>query len=131
MVHVHDPRVRWSVRAAQVVRIVAASEWSAAPAFDTAALLGGDMTEHAEARRVVVARVGDREVALLAAGSIDITEVDPGAVLVLPEAFATSVPQIAGIIVAADASLSLLLEPSAVTRPEDSVSGEELCPRRL
>jgi hypothetical protein len=131
LVCVHDPRVRWSVRASQVVRIIAATEWAAeridAPPLDVVDALGGYPRAGGEARRVLVIRgIADREIALLAAGPIEIGEVDPGDVLALPAAFAATASQVAGIIIASDASLSLLLEPSAVTTPEDSVSGEEL-----
>lgn len=130
LVYVHDPRVRWCVRASQVVRIIAATEWSSS-VLDVVAALGDYPSARGEARRLVVVRGANREIALLAAGSIDIADIDPGDVLALPAAFAESASQIAGILVASDASLSLLLEPSAVTAPEDSVFGEELCPRHL
>ena len=127
LVYVHDPRVRWSVRASQVMRIAAVTEF-ADPALDVVVSLGGPPSARGEARRVVVVRgAGDREIALLAIGPIDIGDVDPGEVLALPPEFAASAPHVAGIIVASDASLSLLLEPSAVTISEDSVFGEELC----
>jgi chemotaxis signal transduction protein len=133
LVYVHDPRVRWSVRASQVARIVAVAEWQAAPALDVVESLGAYPSVRGEARRVLVIRARDREIALLAAGPIEIGDIDPGDVLALPAAFAVVASQVAGIIVAPDASLSLLLEPSAVTTSEDSVedsvSGEELCPR--
>jgi hypothetical protein len=129
LVYVHDPRVRWSVRAAQVDRIIPASEW-AGHALDVVASLGAYPSAHGEARRVLVIRgTGGREIALLAAGPIVVGDIDPGDVLALPAPFAAAASHIAGILVSSDAALSLLLEPSAVITPEDSVSGEELCPR--
>jgi hypothetical protein len=125
LVYVHDPRVRWSVRAVQVARIIAAAEWQATPAFDVVESLGAYPGMLGDARRVLVIRAGDREVALLAAGPIEIGDIDPGDVLALPDAFAAIASQVSGIIVAPDASLSLLLEPSVVT-PAESVSGEVL-----
>lgn len=131
MVHVHDPRVRWSVRAAQVMRIAAAAvEWHA-PTVDLLAMLGAPAGPRSTAQRVVIVReASGRDIALLAAGAIDVADVDPSDVLPLPAAFAASAPHISAIIVARDGSLSLLLEPSTVTFAEDTVPGEELCPSR-
>lgn len=119
MVHVHDPRVRWSVRSAQVARIISARD-SFRPPVDVFAALGGS-DEHADHRRVVVVRLasGD-EVSVLAAGPIDVNDVDSANVLPLPDLLAGSAPHVAGIVVAHDASLSLLLELSAVPGLEDS-----------
>lgn len=131
LVYVHDPRVRWSVRAAQVERIIPASEW-VGPALDVVAALGAYPSARGDARRVLVIRgSGGREIALLAAGPIDIGDIEPGEVLALPDLFAEAAAHVAGVLVAADATLSLLLEPSAVTTPGDPVSGEEPCPRHL
>lgn len=128
MVHVHDPRVRWSVRAAGVVRIVSAAEWPRG-SIDVISALGPLPRLSTRGGRVVIVRgAGGRETALIAAGAIDVGDVDPDDVLALPATFATTAPQIAAIIVAADASLSLLLELSAVTTPDDTVVGEDLCP---
>lgn len=131
MVHVLDPRVRWSVRASEVTRIaLAAAEWHA-PTVDVLAQLGAPATPRLEAQRVVIVRgARGRDIALLAGGPIDVAEIDPGDVLALPDALADAAPQIPAIIVARDGSLSLLLEPSIVTVAEDTVPGEELCPSR-
>jgi chemotaxis signal transduction protein len=132
MVHVHDPRVRWSVRAGQVMRIAAAAaEWHA-PTVDILALIGAPPAPSNNAHRVVIVRSArDRDIALLAVGPIDVADVDLADVLELPAALAASTPQISAIVVARDGSLSLLLEPSAVTTAEDTVLGEELCQSRL
>jgi chemotaxis signal transduction protein len=130
MVHVHDPRVRWSVRAAEVVRIAsAADEWHAIT-VDILSLIGAPATARDRAHRVVIVRGRNgRDLALLAPGSIDVTDVDASDVLALPDALASS-PEISAIIVMRDGSLSLLLEPAAVTIAQDAVPGEELCPNR-
>jgi chemotaxis signal transduction protein len=126
MVHIDDPRGRWSVPAAQVLRIVAATEWVVAPAIDVLAGLGP--LPWSRSRRVLVLRVRGREVvALVAAGAIAIEEVAASNVLPLPRVLAAATPQVSAVIVAPDASLSLLIEPSAVTSG-DPVVGEELCP---
>jgi hypothetical protein len=125
MVHIDDPRGRWSVPAAQVLRIVAATEWSAAPAVDVLAGLGP--LPWSRSRRVLVLRVRGREIALIAAGALAIEEVVASAVLPLPGVLAAATPQVSAVIVAADASLSLLIEPSAVLSGAPEV-GEELCP---
>ena len=127
MVHVDDPRGRWSVSASQVRRIIAATEWRTAPAIDVLAGLGP--VPWSRSRRVLVVRgPGGGELALLAAGALEINEVDPASVLPLPLALAATEPQVAAIVVAPDASLSLLIEPSAVITSGDTVVGEELCP---
>jgi len=127
MVHVDDPRGKWSVSASEVMRIMAAAEWRAAPATDVLASLGP--VPWVRSRRVLVLRgARGREIALLAAGALEIADVDPGSVLPLPIALASTVPQISAIVVAPDASLSLLIEPSAVISSSDTVVGEELCP---
>jgi len=127
MVHVDDPRGRWSVSASQVKRIVAAAEWGDAPATDVLAQLGA--VPWARSQRVLVVRgAGGGELALLAAGALAINEVDPTSILPLPVVLAAAVPQISAIVLAPDASLSLLIEPSAVIPPGDTVVGEELCP---
>jgi len=115
LVHVHDARVRWGVLATHVVRIVAASEWVATPPVDLLAPLGPEPEAGLHGRRVVVVNgAGDRETALLATGAIDIGDVDPSTVLPLPDTLARAVPEVSAIIVAHDASLSLLFNPSAV-----------------
>jgi hypothetical protein len=116
MVHVHDPRVKWAVHASQVVRIVAAADWLAEPPLDVLAALGPVLgtTVH---RVMVVRGAGDRETALLATGVIDISDVEVTAVLPLPDALAVAAPGIAAIILAPDASLSLLVQPSTVIPP--------------
>jgi hypothetical protein len=127
MVHVDDPRGRWSVPAIQVLRIVTAAEWSAGsaigpaigPAIDVLAALGP--LPWTRSRRVLVLRARGREVALAVAGALAIDEVATADVLPLPSVLAAATPQIAAVIVASDTSLSLLIEPSAVV-------GEELCP---
>lgn len=130
MVHVDDPRGRWSVSASQVMRIVTAAEWetaSRAPTVDVLAPLGA--LPWARNRRVLVVRgVGGGELALVAAGALEIAEVDPANVLPLPILLATAVPQISAVVAAADGSLSLLIEPSAVIAAGDPVVDEELCP---
>ena len=124
LVHVADPRVRWSVSAAQVVRILPAAEWHT-PTIDVLASLGAAPDTDQQARRVMIVRgAGDRELAMLAAGAIDIAEVDPADVLALPATFARTTPQISAIIAFADHSLSLLLQPTAVRSPDDLVFGE-------
>jgi chemotaxis signal transduction protein len=118
------------VSAAQVVRIVPAGEWRTAM-VDVLAALGDAPTTETQARRVMIVRgAGDREVAVLAAGAIDIAEVDPADVLPLPDTLALATPQIRAIVAFADHSLSLLLQTTAVLPPDDIVTGEELCPRR-
>jgi hypothetical protein len=131
MVHVLDPRVRWSVRAAQVVRIAAAAaEWHA-QTVDLLAVLGAPASPASDRQRAVIVRGSlGRDIALLAAGPIDVADVDPADVLALPAAFAASAPHISAIIVSRDGSLSLLIEPSTVPFAEDPVLGEELCPSR-
>jgi hypothetical protein len=126
MVHVDDPRGRWSVSAAQVKRIAAAAEWGDAPAADVMAGLGP--LPGGRHRVLVVRGAGGRELALIAAGALAINEVDPVSVLPLPVVLAAAVPQISAIVVAPDASLSLLIEPSAVITSGATVVGEELCP---
>jgi chemotaxis signal transduction protein len=127
MVHVDDPRGRWSVSASEVMRIIAVTEWLAAPPVDVLATLGplpGGGT-----RRVLVMRgMRNRELALVAAGLLAVAEVDPHDVLPLPSVLAAATPQVSAIVVASDASLSLLIEPSAVISSSDTVVGEELCP---
>jgi CheW-like domain len=124
LVHVADPRVRWSVSAAQVVRIMPAAECRS-PMIDVLAALGAAPETDPQARRVIIVRgAGDRELAVLVAGAIDIAEVDPADVLLLPDTFARTTPQIAAIVAFADHSLSLLLQPSAVLPPDDLVLGE-------
>jgi chemotaxis signal transduction protein len=110
MVHVDDPRARWSVSASAVLRIIAAAEWSDAPAIDVLAALGP--LPWTRSRRVLVLRARGREVALAAAGTLAIEEVATADVLPLPSVLAAATPQIAAVIVAPDASLSLLIEPS-------------------
>lgn len=115
MVHVQDARVRWGVPAAQVVRIVTASDWVAAPAIDVLAALGPEPAPGLHGRRVVVVNgADDRETALLATGAIDIGDVDPSAVLPLPDTLAKAVPEVSAIVVAHDASLSLLFNPAVM-----------------
>lgn len=131
MVHVHDPRVRWGVPASHVVRIMTAAEWVDAPAIDVLAALGPAPLTGGLARRVMIVRgAADREAALLALGMIDIGDVDPTDVLSLPDTLAADTPNIAAIVVAPDASLSLLLQPSALLTPDDSALREEPCPSR-
>lgn len=127
MVHVDDPRGRWSVSATEVMQIIASSDWHEGPPIDVLAALGP--VPWVRSRRVLVLRgAGGREIALLAAGALEISDVDPTSVLPLPIALATAVPSISAIVVASDASLSLLIEPSAVMASGDPVVGEELCP---
>jgi hypothetical protein len=125
MVHVADPRGRWAVSASEVLRIIPAAEWRGGAPIDVIAALG---PLGGRARRVLVMRgVGNREIALVAAGGISVAEVDPHDVLPLPSVLAATSPQVSAII-ASDASLSLLIEPSAVISASDPVVGEELCP---
>jgi chemotaxis signal transduction protein len=127
MVQVEDPRGRWSVSASEVIRIVNATDWVAAPAIDVLAALGA--LPWARNRRVLIMRgAHSREIALVAAGALAVAEVELHDVLPLPSALAAASPQVSAIVVAADASLSLLIEPSAVTSSGDTVVGEELCP---
>lgn len=127
MVHVQDSRVRWSVRASCVARIVPAADWRAAPPIDVLAALGPTPRSR---RIIVVQDARGREIAVLAAGAIDIGDVDPASVLPLPPVLAGSAPQIAALITWHDGSLSLLFELTAVTIP-DPVVGEDLCLNRL
>jgi hypothetical protein len=130
MVHVHDPRVRWSVPASQVLRIVPADEWRAAPPVDVLAALAPAPRPGVDARRVVIVRcAGGRETALVAAGPITVIDVQSGDVLPLPVELARTVLEISAIIVAPDASLSLLLDPLAIATP-DAALREEPCPSR-
>jgi chemotaxis signal transduction protein len=126
MVHVADPRGRWAVSASEVIRIIAAAEWHGAPPIDVLAALG---PLGGRARRVLVLRgVRNREIALVAAGALAVIDVDPHDVLPLPSVLAAATPQVSAIIAPSDASLSLLIEPSAVSSSSDTVVGEELCP---
>jgi hypothetical protein len=126
MVHVADPRGRWAVSTSEVLRILAAVEWRGRPPIDVLAALGA---LGGRARRVLVLRGrGNREIALVAAGGISVGDVDPHDVLPLPSVLAAACPQVSAIIAASDASLSLLIEPSAVISSGDPVVGEELCP---
>lgn len=123
MVHIHDPRARWTVHAARVVRIVSARDWAddwvAEPARDVLALLGPQPPEGEDAHRVIVLRgARDQELAVIAAGAIHISDVDASDVLVLPPLFAKAAPEIAAIVVSTDTSLSLLLDPLAITTPD-------------
>ena len=130
MVHVDDPRGKWSVTASEVIRIIPAAEWTAAPPIDVLAALGP--LPWARNRRVLVMRgASGREIALVAAGALEIAEVAPGDVLPLPSVLAAATPQVSAVVAAPDAALSLLIEPSAVTRSGDTVVGEELCPSHL
>jgi len=123
LVHIADPRVRWSISAAHVVRILPAAEWHT-PTIDVLASLGAPPAADLQRRVMIVRGAGDRELAMLAAGAIDIAEVDPADVLALPDTFARTTPQISAIIAFADHSLSLLLQPTAVRSPDDLVFGE-------
>lgn len=125
LVHVDDARGRWSVPAGEVVRIVAAAEWPGV-AIDVLAALGP--LPRARSRRVLVLRARGRELGLVACGTLEIAEVARADVLALPSELAAATPQVAAVIVAPDASLSLLIEPSAVMPSGDSVVGEETCP---
>lgn len=130
MVHVDDPRGRWSVSASEVMRIIAAADWVAGPAIDVLAALGP--LPRALNRRVLVMRgARSRETAVIAAGPLAVADVDAHDVLPLPSVLAAAVPQISAIVVAHDASLSLLIEPSAVMCSGDTVVGEDLCPSHL
>lgn len=123
MVHVADPRGRWSVSASEVMRIVAAAEWRARP-IDALAALGP--APRIRTTRVLILRgARGREVALLAAGALEVAEIDPADVLPLPLLLAAISPQVSAIVVAPDASLSLLIEPSAVITSGDTAVGEE------
>lgn len=131
MVHVHDARVRWSVPASQVLRIIAANEWHAGPPVDVLAILGPVPGEGDHARRVLVVRgVHDRETALVAGGPVKIEDFEPTDVLPLPEVFHQTMPHVAAITVSADASMSLVLRPSAVASTGDAAPSEEPCPSR-
>ncbi|HEY6173410.1 MAG TPA: hypothetical protein VIX73_03160 [Kofleriaceae bacterium] len=126
MVLVDDPRGRWGVPAAEVVRIIAASDWVVSPAIDVLAALGP--LPWARSRRALILRVRGREIALVAAGTLAIEEIAASDVLPLPRVLAAATPQISAVVVAPDASLSLLIEPSAVISSGDPLVGEELCP---
>jgi hypothetical protein len=126
MVHVEDPRGRWSVSASEVIRILAAAEWRASTIDPLAAL--GPPPRARNPRVLVMRGAGNREVALLAGGALAVGEVDPHDVLPLPTLLAAASPQVSAVIVASDASLSLLIEPSAVVSSGDPLVGEEPCP---
>jgi len=130
MVHVQDPRVRWNVRAAQVLRIVPAADWRAAPPIDVLAALAPAPAPHDDTLRVIIVRcAGGHETALVAGGPISVADVESGDVLPLPIELARTALEISAIIVAADASLSLLLDPLAIATP-DAALREEPCPSR-
>jgi hypothetical protein len=119
MVHVHDPRARWTVHATRVVRIVSARDWAddwvAEPARDVLRRLGPQPPEGEDAHRVMVLRgARDQELAVIAAGAIHIGDVDASNVLALPLLFAKATPEISAIVVSSDSSLSLLLDPLAI-----------------
>ena len=121
MVHVQDPRVQWGIPAMNVVRITATS-WLTA-ATDVLSSLGPLPPTHTHARRVVVVRGDDdRETSLLAVGSIGVIDVESTDILPLPAELTTASPQISAIVVAHDASLSLLFKPSAVIPADDRAS---------
>lgn len=130
MVHVADPRGRWSVSAVAVARIIPAAEWRAAPPVDVLAALG-PRPDTRGAIRVLVMQARGRELALFATGALAVAEVDAQDVLPLPGVLTAATPSVSAIIVASDASLSLLIEPSAVIPSSDTVVGEELCPSHL
>ncbi|HEX2689261.1 MAG TPA: hypothetical protein VHN14_21715 [Kofleriaceae bacterium] len=99
----------------QVLRIIPASEWVATPAIDVLASVGPLPEPGLHGRRVVVVSdANNREIPLLAMGAIDIGDVDPSTILPLPDTLAAQVPAVLAIVVAQDASLSLLLNPYAV-----------------
>src|ERR1700742_3266329 len=105
MVHVHDPRARWTVHASRVVRIVSARDWAddwiAEPARDVLARLGPTPAEGDDAHRVIVLRgTHDQELAVIAAGAIHIGDVDASDVLALPPPFTNTTPEISAIVVA-------------------------------
>jgi hypothetical protein len=122
MVHVQDPRVAWSVPAADVVRIVSVDDWrAAAPPIDVLAALGPVPHVDLLSRRVVVVRgVRDRETALVAGGPVKIQDVELSALLSLPSLFAAAMPEVAAVVVSPDASMSLVLRPSAVADRADA-----------
>jgi hypothetical protein len=127
MVHIDDPRGRWSVSASEVLRIIPAVEWTTGPSVDVLAALGA--LPPGRNRRVLIMRgVHNRQIALIAAGALAVAEVATDDVLPLPSVLAAAAPQVSAVIIASDASLSLLIEPSAVTPSGDTVVGEELCP---
>jgi hypothetical protein len=130
IVHVHDPRVRWGVRAQTVVRITSVAEWRGQP-VDLLAALGPLPPRAARTARVLVVRnAAGREGGVLAAGAIDVAEIEADSVLPLPATLADTARQIPAIVVSPDSSLSLLFEPSTVIASDDSVVGEEICQSR-
>jgi hypothetical protein len=121
LVLVHDPRVRWSVPAEDVVRIVAAADWRAAPPVDLFARLGPLAVDELHAGRIVVVRgARDREAALVAGGPVRIEEVAAADVLALPGVFADAMPEIAAVFISPDASMSLVVRPAAVAGRADA-----------
>ncbi|HEX4422478.1 MAG TPA: chemotaxis protein CheW [Kofleriaceae bacterium] len=101
--------------AARVVRIASAVEWGASPALDLFARLGPVPHDDDHIHRVVVLRgARDHLIAVLAAGPIQISDVESADILPLPAAFAATAREISAIIVARDASLSLVLDPLAI-----------------
>ena len=118
MVHVQDPRVRWAVPATRVLRIASVASWYGPSPLDVLTGLGPPPHTGVELHRVVVVTgAGGGELSLLAAGPIAIVDVDPADVLALPVQVASATPTISAIIVAPDASLSLLLDPLALALP--------------
>ena len=118
MVHVRDPRVRWNVPAHCVVRIVSAAEWGqtldAATVLDPLAALGAVPIDDDHRHRVIVLRgEADRELAVIAAGAIQIVDVEAQDVLALP-------PEVARVA----AFTALVASRSTESRSTESRSAE-------
>jgi hypothetical protein len=126
MVQIVDPRGRWNVQAARVMRIASVRELLDDPgeagdlartATDPLAELGPLPDEGDNTHRVFLLRHGEHEAALTAAGAILIVDVETDHVLPLPREVAGLAPQIAAIIIAQDESLSLLIDPFVPLEP--------------
>jgi hypothetical protein len=120
MVHVRDPRARWCVPASRVGRIVSAAEWSAPgheamPVLDPLAALGVLPSDDDLRHRVIVLNDGGRELAVIAAGAIQIADIEPGDVLPLPPEL-SGIAAFNAIIASREASgpLSLVIDPRAL-----------------
>lgn len=118
MVHVRDPRARWSVPASRVVRIVSAIDWgTAASVLDPLAPIGALPVDEDQRHRVIVLRGdGDRELAVIAAGAIQIADVEASDVLAMP-------PELSGV-----AAFSAIIATSAAPAATPSSSGSTTTP---
>lgn len=126
MVIVRDPRACWSVPASHVVRITSAADWRADQVYlDVLRSLGPAPMVGAELHRIlfVVGHQGD--LALYAAGAIEIADVPRSDVLPLPAPIAETSPEVAAII-ANDATLCLVLDPVVLSKKSAPAGGAAL-----